>query len=251
MVGPSVRADGRPRRGGGLGRRPAAPAGNQDEPTACRFGIGGETNRACRLSRTPCLSAGSCVIGFTDGRRHRSFRGRQLKPPSSFRCVSGRKVGLPGCTAGTLSTGMGVRAEVTDVPVERRDSGPERSIASDLGVPCSLSPTGPAPVRVRRTPTVERAWPASGRGRDSSGQGPSRLTVVLQYYGGSTGEHMSSNTTRENGAGGYRAVVDRYTDQPNYCTIFAVGDGQAEFRGDTSAWVRARDPHFVDVRAHR
>jgi hypothetical protein len=48
--------------------------------------------------------------------------------------------------------------------------------------------------------------------------------------------------------GDYRAVVDRYEDEPNQCTIYTADDGDDCER---TAWIRARAPYFLDIRAHR
>jgi len=46
----------------------------------------------------------------------------------------------------------------------------------------------------------------------------------------------------------YRAVVERYTDTTDQCTIFptdTAGDEQ------TTRWITALEPHFVDLREFR
>jgi hypothetical protein len=46
----------------------------------------------------------------------------------------------------------------------------------------------------------------------------------------------------------FRAVVERYRDEPNQCTIFPA-DIDEEKR--TTAWITAVDPAFVDLWANR
>jgi hypothetical protein len=44
--------------------------------------------------------------------------------------------------------------------------------------------------------------------------------------------------------GGYRAVVERYRDEPNQCTIFPVDADETE---TVTTWVTAKEPSFVDL----
>lgn len=46
---------------------------------------------------------------------------------------------------------------------------------------------------------------------------------------------------------GYRAVVERYRDEPNQCTIFPSHSDE----DDRTTWVTARAPSFVDLRSVR
>lgn len=43
---------------------------------------------------------------------------------------------------------------------------------------------------------------------------------------------------------GYRAVVERYRDDPNQCTIFPADGDRDE---QATAWVSAQEPSYVDL----
>ena len=47
---------------------------------------------------------------------------------------------------------------------------------------------------------------------------------------------------------GYRAVVERYRDEPNRCTIFPSDSDEHERK---TTWITAKDPSFVDLRSIR
>lgn len=49
-------------------------------------------------------------------------------------------------------------------------------------------------------------------------------------------------------AGGYRAITERYRDEPDQCTIVPVGVGDAEKR---TTWITAKSPWYVDLRLAR
>lgn len=52
----------------------------------------------------------------------------------------------------------------------------------------------------------------------------------------------------EAGASGYRAVVERYRDEPNQCTIFPAESDESE---RLTTWISAREPTYVDLWVHR
>jgi hypothetical protein len=64
---------------------------------------------------------------------------------------------------------------------------------------------------------------------------------------------MSSNqrdgdATADPPRGGVRAVVERYRDEPNQCTIFpATVDGDER----VTTWITAETPWYVDLWEHR
>lgn len=48
--------------------------------------------------------------------------------------------------------------------------------------------------------------------------------------------------------GSFRAIVERYQNAANQCTIFPADADRAE---RTTAWISAEAPAFVDLREHR
>jgi len=52
----------------------------------------------------------------------------------------------------------------------------------------------------------------------------------------------------ESADGGFRAVVERYQDAENQCTIFPADAGVDE---RTTTWITAKSPSFVDLREYR
>lgn len=65
---------------------------------------------------------------------------------------------------------------------------------------------------------------------------------------------MSSDGTGERGSDerpdsdGFRAVVERYQNAANQCTIFPADADEDE---RTTAWITAKSPSFVDLREYR
>lgn len=65
---------------------------------------------------------------------------------------------------------------------------------------------------------------------------------------------MSSNgsdagaTADSSRAEGYRAVVERYQNEPNQCTIFPEDMGEDE---RVTTWISAKEPAYVDLWANR
>ena len=58
------------------------------------------------------------------------------------------------------------------------------------------------------------------------------------------------DTTERSGTetGGYRAVVERYENEPDQCTIFPADEGPER---RPSTWITAKSPAFVDLWQHR
>lgn len=65
---------------------------------------------------------------------------------------------------------------------------------------------------------------------------------------------MSPSETRRDGPDAtsvdesFRAVVERYQNAANQCTIFPADADRAD---RTTAWISAEAPAFVDLREHR
>lgn len=49
-------------------------------------------------------------------------------------------------------------------------------------------------------------------------------------------------------SGGYRAIVERYQNASNQCTIFPADADRTE---QMTAWITAKSPSYVDLREYR
>lgn len=62
-------------------------------------------------------------------------------------------------------------------------------------------------------------------------------------------EQTEDDATRDAArSGGFRAVVERYRDEPNQCTIFPKEMDQEE---RVTTWISAKEPSYVDLWTQR